>query len=88
MEASITAAAAREATRIFSPSRSARLRTGWSRIMNTAGGVTNTARGTVRLNSSRRCASITFHSLRVASSWPWVTPGSSMSSVFGKIDEV
>ena len=56
--------------------------------MNTAGGVTNRASGTVRLNSSRKWASITFHSLRVASSGPAVTPGSSISSVLGKAEEV
>ena len=82
------AAADLEATRIFIPFRSARLRTGLSRIMKTAGGVTNTASGRVRLYSPMRCWSITFQIFSEASRCPCVTPGSSMSRLRGNIGEV
>ena len=65
--AAFIAAADLDDARIFRPFRSASDRIGLSRIMKTAGGVTNRASGRVRLNSLRRCPSITFQSLRVAS---------------------
>ena len=42
----------------------------------------------MHLLTDRKCESITFHNFAVASSCPVLTPGSSIKSVLGKIDDV